>query len=467
MGLIHTYITEKSISVNGNKMRTRNVLTKSKHDDTQNLDALFDMRVDIITEGMIPYYTKTLKKLPYENAQTIVNFLMALNTEINPSKNYRKSIVAVLCRLSKYNGKNYNDMTRQDILDFLDSYRKPEASDPLHKWIGTYNLFRIILIKFFKWFYSPDIESDKRPKPAIVENIPQLKRKEKSVYKPSDMWTAQDDLIFLMYCPSKRMKCYHTMSRDLSARPSEILNLRIKDITWKRIGDKQYAEAVVNGKTGTRSLLVIDSIPYLKEYINSEHPQPTNPNAPLICGLDRSNGRHINEHSLLLIYDGYKKRVFPKLLGNSSVPSEDKQKIRELLKKPWNPYIRRHSAITEKSRILKEHVLRQHCGWTPGSQMHLKYLHYFGNESNESLLEAYGLIDKGIQIDQLRPKQCPNCDEGNKPDSKWCAKCRMVLSYDLYEETVDNKQERDDAIAMLSDQVMKLMAEVQELKKAG
>jgi hypothetical protein len=132
-----------------------------------------------------------------------------------------------------------------------------------------------------------------------------------------------------------------------------------------------------------------------------------------------------------------------------------------------DPYIRRHSAITEKSRILKEHVLRQHCGWTPGSQMHLKYLHYFGNESNESLLEAYGIIDKGIQIDQLRPKQCPNCDEGNKPDSKWCAKCRMVLSYDLYEETVDNKQERDDAIAMLSDQVMKLMAEVQELKKAG
>jgi septum formation topological specificity factor MinE len=82
MGLIHTYITEKSTSAKGNKMRTKNVLAKSKHDDTQNLDALFDMRVDIITEGMIPYYTKTLKKLPYANAQSIVNFVMALNTEI-------------------------------------------------------------------------------------------------------------------------------------------------------------------------------------------------------------------------------------------------------------------------------------------------------------------------------------------------------------------------------------------------
>jgi hypothetical protein len=306
MGLIHTYITEKSTSAKGIEMKTRSIIAKTNHQD-----ALFDIRVDTVTEGMIPYFAKTLKKLPYENAQTIVNFVMALNTEINRSKNYRTSIVDVLCRLSKYNGKNFSDMTRQDILDFMDSYRKPEAPDPLHKWIGTYNQFRIIVVKFFKWFYSPDIESDKRPKPPIVENIPQLKRKETSVYRSSDMWTTQDDLIFLRYCPSKRI---HTMSGDLSARPSEILNLRIKDLTWKRIGDKQYAEAVVNGKTGTRSLLLTNSIPYLKEYINSEHPQPTNLNAPLICGLDRSYGRHINEHSLLMIYDGYKKRVFPKLL---------------------------------------------------------------------------------------------------------------------------------------------------------
>jgi hypothetical protein len=40
----------------------------------------------------------------------------------------------------------------------------------------------------------------------------------------------------------------------------------------------------------------------------------------------------------------------------------------------------------------------------------------------------------------------------------------MVLLYDAYEETVDNKTEKDDAISTLSDQVVKLMVEVQELK---
>jgi hypothetical protein len=58
--------------------------------------------------------------------------------------------------------------------------------------------------------------------------------------------------------------------------------------------------------------------------------------------------------------------------------------------------------------MLKEHVLRQYAGWTPGSEMHLKYIHYYGNESNESLLEAYGLVDNEIQINQLRPKMCPS-----------------------------------------------------------
>jgi hypothetical protein len=221
---------------------------------------------------------------------------------------------------------------------------------------------------------------------------------------------------------------------------------------------------VVNGKTGTRPIPLINSIPDLKDYLGHEHPQPGNPNAPLICGTCKSLGRHIQTSTLNKIYRDYREQVFPKLLESPNILPEDKQKIKELLKKPWNPYIRRHSALTEKSIILKEHVLRQHAGWSIGSQMPQKYLHYFGGESSESLLEAYGITPKGQKTDQLKPKECPNCSEPNKPESKFCAKCRMVLSYDAYEETVDNKQDGDDAISTLSDQVTKLMAEVQELK---
>ena len=62
-------------------------------------------------------------------------------------------------------------MNREDILLFFDSFRKPENSDPLHKWIGTYNQYAVLLIKFFKWLYYTIIEPHKRVKPQVVENI--------------------------------------------------------------------------------------------------------------------------------------------------------------------------------------------------------------------------------------------------------------------------------------------------------
>jgi integrase len=245
----------------------------------------------------------------------------------------------------------------------------------MHQWIGTYNFFRVDLMRFFKWLYSPDIERDKRPKPSIIENIPKLKRKETSIYKPSDLWTQQDDLLFLKYCPTKREKCYHAISRDTSCRPHEITKLKIKDIVFKTIGKSQYAEALVNGKTGTRPIPIIDSIPYLKDYLDHEHPQPGNPNAPLICGTGKGLGRHISPLRIYSIYNDFKRYVFPKLLESPAALPEDKLRIKELLKKPWNPYIRRHSALTEKARILKEPILKIHAGWSQSSTMHLKYEH--------------------------------------------------------------------------------------------
>ena len=211
-----------------------------------------------------------------------------MQTEMNPSLNYRKDNISVLCRLSKYcQHRPFKSLKREDIVEFLDSYRRTEAADPLHKWIGTYNLFRIYTIRFFKWLYNPDFEVDKRPKPSVIENIPQLKRKEQSVYKPTDLWSVEDDLLFLKYCPSKRIKCYHMMAKDHAPRPHELLKLRIKDIQFKSAGNHQYAEVVVNGKTGTRPLPLISSIPYIKDYLDHEHPQPGNPIAILIAGMGK------------------------------------------------------------------------------------------------------------------------------------------------------------------------------------
>jgi integrase len=390
-----------------------------------------------------------------ENNKVISDYVKCLGNEIRLSENYKKLNATILVYVSEFlSNKKFKEMTKDDNLAFLNSLRKKEDKDPVHGWIATYNIYLIILSRFFKWLYYPDLSPKERPKPPCID-IPNLKRKEQSKYKPTDLWTQEDDLLFLKYCPSKRDRCYHSISRDSSCRPHELLKLKIKDVVFKMTKEgRQYAEVLVNGKTGQRHIPLINSIPYLKDWMD-DHPQPGNPNAVLICGFSKSLGRSIKIQSLNLIYATYKNKFYPKLLNSPNVSPEDKEKIRELLKKPWNPYIRRHSALTEKSKILKEHVLRQHAGWSQASNTHQKYIHYFGNESNESILEAYGLINKGKeQIDKLKPKACPNCQEPNKKDAKFCSKCRMVLSYDAYSQVIEeNESERQNEITSLRNQV--------------
>ena len=428
-----------------------------------------DEKIAVATEGFRPEYTKQLNKISKNNALIITEYMAAMKSETNPSPNYRKNIIKILCMCSSHSSnKSFKSMTQKDVLSYLDHLRpKHEEEDSLHKWIGTYNLYLTLLSKFFKWLYYPNKHPKARPKPSVVQNLFFLKRREVSIYKPSDIWTLEDNALFLKYCPSKRMKAYHTVAIDTSCRPHEILKLKIKDIVFKLSPDKkQYAEVMVNGKTGTINKPLIISIPYVKDYLDHEHPQSSNKNAPFICGLGKKLGRHIEDIGTPYV-DDYRKEYFPKLLENPDVPQEDKDKIKELLKKPWNPYILRHSGLTEKSLKIPG-LMCQYAGWVEGSTMPQKYFHYFNNQSTNSLLQAEGILPKETeQSDILKPKQCPNCNEGNKPDSRFCAKCRMVLTYDAYNETLEMQQEKESDVKRLQDkyeQDMKVMREEMENK---
>ena len=70
----------------------------------------------------------------------------------------------------------------------------------------------------------------------------------------------------------------------------------------------------------------------------------------------------------------------------SAIPEYDKSLIRNILTKPWNLYVYRHSALTEKSLILSESVLKDHAGWSMSSKMTQIYIHLSG-ESSKVLLQ--------------------------------------------------------------------------------
>src|SRR5207247_4591251 len=98
------------------------------------------------------------------------------------------------------------------------------------------------------------------------------------------------------------------------------------------------------------------------------------------------------------------------------------------------------------------------------SHMPEKYLHYFGNESSEGLLEACGIISKDKQLsDILKTKQSPNCNEPNKPDSKFCAKCRMVLTYDAYSETLESQEQKQGEVDAMREELTDLQSSQREI----
>jgi hypothetical protein len=134
----------------------------------------------LVTEGLSEYIHKQLTELytiSPENALTIVNYILTQKTEVNIADTYRLNILSTLVVLSKFlNHKSFIDMMGEDILLYLDSLRKPEASDPLHKWIGTYNEKRQRLVKFFRWLYNPNKMPSDRPTPEFLKRIPALKR---------------------------------------------------------------------------------------------------------------------------------------------------------------------------------------------------------------------------------------------------------------------------------------------------
>lgn len=311
------------------------------------------------------YFTMMAKRLSASNADLLARFVILNRKKGIIANNTIKMYIDGVVYLENYHKhKDLDKMDRNDIVAFLDSYYKPETADPLHKWINTYNIRLKTIFKFFRWLNNLKhdrlvaITTTERMVPPIMMGIKRLKRKEKSSYQARDLWTHEDDAVFLKYCEDSRLKCYHMVARDTSGRPHELVKLRVGDIMWHISRTAaQYAEVTIGKscKTVARTVPLINSIPFVKDWIR-EHPTGNNRNSFLFISRERQSVYRnipLNPMSVAIMYRQQKLEFFPRLLTDPTIPEEDKNKIRILLDKPWNPYVRQHTALTEKLKLLK------------------------------------------------------------------------------------------------------------------
>src|SRR5215831_14337970 len=103
-------------------------------------------------------YNQLLKLSSQQNGNAIVlaDYILAYRQD-NPGIAERSlsTDIMYLIRFAAKVGKPFCDMTKDDLLRYFEeSLKKPESGTD--KWRGTFNLFQVIVSRFFKWLYSPD-----------------------------------------------------------------------------------------------------------------------------------------------------------------------------------------------------------------------------------------------------------------------------------------------------------------------
>jgi hypothetical protein len=221
----------------------------------------------------LSYYYSVLEDITAanpSNAQTLSRYIRAC-IEQNLAQASILSYIQILYFLAdRWGIKSFEKVSKEDMLNYLLSLKKSETDDPTHKWIGTYNFRLMILYKFFRWLYNQnEPERKKWISPPCVQGIRALRKKEKSPYKPSDIWNDREWVVAIIDA-----KCTHYSEKeDDKQEPGpdrNIVNQMIIyldydircDLGIVLFADDKLREDIVIGQGEHRRILFLNCYPY-------------------------------------------------------------------------------------------------------------------------------------------------------------------------------------------------------------
>ena len=326
----------------------------------------------------------------------------------------RQQRLITLRQLALFTKKDFKALTKEDIENFFSSLGILQNK--------TWSTKGAFIKSFFKWLYK----SDEYP-----QNVKWIKTtvKNKNYKLPSDLLTKDEIKAMADMTGNLSDRAFILVLYDSACRIDEILNLKIKDVSFDQYG----STIMVNGKTGMRRIRLIESSPDLLKWINN-HPKKQEREEPLFVYLSDKNRYKL--FSKGISYDNAKIiiRTVAKRAG---------------IKKRVHPHLFRHSRLTELAKILSESELKKFAGWTGSSTMAGIYVHLSGADIDKKMLEKYGLLDKNDDPDKdtLKPKECPKCKEINPNTARFCYVCGMLLDLKATAEIEPKEPKADDVLS--------------------
>lgn len=257
----------------------------------------------------------------------------------------------------KFENKDPLSLTTEDFKDIV---RKIEASS-YSEW--TKHDLKVVARKFVKWL-------NKKYNKNIDTSFVSIKVKDNHKL-PEEILTQEEVERLVNACDNVRDKAFVSVLYESGARIGELLSLRIKHVQFDQYG----AVLIVNGKTGSRRVRIINSANLLKNYINN-HPFKTNPES--YVWLTKFNRKSGNGKWALM--DGQAVRRLLRIIS-----------ARAGITKRVYPHLFRHSRATHLANVLTESQLKEYLGWTQSSNMAGVYVHLSGKNVDDALLKAYGI----------------------------------------------------------------------------
>lgn len=142
-----------------------------------NVELKIEGMIDQITKGATQYFKSIVTKMAnanLQNTQTLCEFISVETSEHHLKLSSKLTKIKILYLFNRYlDYKQFQLVTKDDIKRYLDSLKKPEAQDPTHKWMGTYNTRQMVISKFFRWLYNyhNEPDSNKWITPPCVQGI--------------------------------------------------------------------------------------------------------------------------------------------------------------------------------------------------------------------------------------------------------------------------------------------------------
>lgn len=230
---------------------------------------------------------------------------------------------------------------------------------------------------------------------------------------------------------------------EAATRPGEVLSLQLKHV----IRDKYGAVIAVDGKTGSRKIRLIESVPDLNAWL-AVHPFKENPEAPL-----------------WILLEG-KRRGNPMTLKAAQILVDKRRRLASIPKR-INLQIFRHSSATKAATYLSDELMKKRMGWTKNSAMPSRYTHLTNVDLERAVLKQYGIVFDDENSTHRLPKVCNLCETSNSPDSKSCSKCGRPLNLKVALELEEKENENNESIKKEIEQIRKQLDDKIEEVKYG